>query len=231
MTNMEFWREFNDSRVTNNPPTELAINGRSLCSPELFLSRVGELIQKAGIKHDDTVVDIGCGTGLAVSTIRPFCKHICGLDISQNMVEYGKQKHGVELQVHDITNPLADSWNGTKNKVLCGALQFLENKDDVVKAVKNIAAILKPGGRALLYDIQNNDLKENYDYNTTIDMLNFDADQRAIRLGIENRRLWIDPKWLSNLANEIGFSMGVFYNIKTAGFPLGIYVLDLVLVK
>ncbi len=65
------------------------------------------VINQMNLKENNRVLDVGCGTGLAItkiSTLLPKGK-VCGIDISRGMVEKSKQKvmdkANIELKVAD----------------------------------------------------------------------------------------------------------------------------------
>ncbi|MBU4439283.1 MAG: class I SAM-dependent methyltransferase [Acetobacterium sp.] len=53
--------------------------------------KVQELLDKAIINNESTVLDIGCGTGQFAVELGKVVKHVVGLDFSENMLLYAKQ--------------------------------------------------------------------------------------------------------------------------------------------
>jgi SAM-dependent methyltransferase len=49
---------------------------------------------------DATVLDIGCGTGRVMEHLAPWCREVHGIDISERMVQGGRQRLGHLANVH-----------------------------------------------------------------------------------------------------------------------------------
>ncbi|MCK4687750.1 MAG: methyltransferase domain-containing protein [Candidatus Lokiarchaeota archaeon] len=48
------------------------------------------IIEMSDFKKDDLVLDVGVGTGAVAKKIKPFVKHVIGIDISESMLEKGE---------------------------------------------------------------------------------------------------------------------------------------------
>jgi ubiquinone/menaquinone biosynthesis C-methylase UbiE len=52
------------------------------------------------VRSGDTVLDIGCGTGRVMEHVGPYCRDVHGIDISQRMVELGRERLAHLPNVH-----------------------------------------------------------------------------------------------------------------------------------
>jgi len=116
-----------------------------------------EIIRRLSLCSDSTVIDLGAGTGAFTLHAAKRCRTVYAVDISAAMIEYCRQqatKDGLTnivfchagLLTYEHTAPLADA-------AVCIAV--LHHLPDFWKlaALMRCCAMLKPGGRFLLFDI------------------------------------------------------------------------------
>ncbi len=108
------------------------------------------------LSHNDTVLEIGVGTGRLALKAAPKCKKFCGIDISPKTVARAKE----HLQGLENTEIICGDFTTyefpRKFDVIYSSLTFMhiENK---IEAVKKIAALLKSNGRAVISLDKNQD--------------------------------------------------------------------------
>ncbi|RQW80045.1 MAG: class I SAM-dependent methyltransferase [Methylococcus sp.] len=98
----------------------------------------------------DTLVEIGCGTGLHLFPLAESYQNVIGTDLSPAMIaraeairRYHTQTPNIQLRV-DPAECLATVANDAADAVLCvGALEHMPNK---ARVLKQVYRILKPGG-------------------------------------------------------------------------------------
>jgi len=115
-------------------------------------------ISRLGIKEGDTVVEIGCGTGL---NFRYVMGHIgttgklIGVDLTDSMLEKARQRIvNNDWQIVDLVNADATEYEfpaGTDAVYSTFALTLIPEFEDVIA---NAARALAPGGRLVVLDLK-----------------------------------------------------------------------------
>jgi len=115
-----------------------------------------QLLKNKGIK---TVLDIATGTGdFAIETLKIQPDKIVGVDISEGMLFYGKEKikklgleNKISLQLGDSENlPFED------NSFDAITVSFgVRNYENLEKGLKDMLRVLKPGGYCLILEFSN----------------------------------------------------------------------------
>jgi ArsR family transcriptional regulator len=96
------------------------------------------------------VADLGAGDGAIAELLAPACKSVVGIDSNERMVEAGRKRlkrlPHVELRRGDMhATGLGDA---SRDIVLLS--QTLQYASDPARVIREIARILRPGGRALI---------------------------------------------------------------------------------
>jgi ArsR family transcriptional regulator len=101
-----------------------------------------------------TVGDLGCGTGQLSETIAPYVRRVIAVDGSAEMLDAARRRlagaDNVELRQGDLeTLPLAD---GELDAAMLSLV--LHYAPDPARALREVARVLRPGGRVLVVDMQ-----------------------------------------------------------------------------
>ncbi len=102
---------------------------------------------KKDLKKSDSVLELGAGYGRIVRELAPYCKHILGIDISDESVAFGNDYlsdfPNANLEQMDLHSMSIDK---TYDVVLClqNGLSAMRATDDTIK---NILDLLSDGGR------------------------------------------------------------------------------------
>jgi ubiquinone/menaquinone biosynthesis C-methylase UbiE len=130
--------------------TEVAASGA-------FLAIRDRLVELAGPRPDDHVVDLGAGTGLLALALAPHVRELVAVDISERMLErlddaaIADGIHNVETLVADIRRlPLED-----ESATLVVSNYAFHHLNDAGKelALAEARRILRPGGRLVICDM------------------------------------------------------------------------------
>ncbi len=132
--------EFEPDRYRPDLPTALR-NG---------LADLESIHEMVGPDRDQSILDIGCGCGSLLLALREQGYVNCvGLEISQDLQEYGKQTFGVDIHLGDWLSYLESS-DETLDVII--ALDVLEhlNRDILGRVLTASRNRLAPGGRLIL---------------------------------------------------------------------------------
>lgn len=91
------------------------------------------------------VLEVGCGTGLILRAVAPVASHAVGIDISPGMLELAHAR-GLDVVEGSATAlPFEDA-----SFDLVYSFKVLAHIEDIQAAMREVARVLAPGGRALL---------------------------------------------------------------------------------
>jgi ubiquinone/menaquinone biosynthesis C-methylase UbiE len=119
------------------------------------------VIEALGINRIDHVLDLGCGHGHSLTELaaRAAAGHVVGVDPSELMVEIASRRNRMPINAARVDVVLASAESlpfpeGAFDKVLC--VHVLYFWTDIGACLREIARVLKPGGRfALLFRTKN----------------------------------------------------------------------------
>jgi predicted TPR repeat methyltransferase len=116
--------------------------------PALLRDAVETVMRTAGRPmRFGSVLDLGCGTGLAGAVFRPFADCLVGVDLSAAMIEQAATKGLYDRFVTgDVTAALADETANAARYHLVIAADVFVYVNDLEPIVANVARVLSPGG-------------------------------------------------------------------------------------
>lgn len=136
-----------------------------------------------------TVADLGCGTGAVAEALAPFVSHLYAVDGSRAMLDAAQVRleaaTNVELRRGELEQlPLEDGSLDAATLIL-----VLHHLSDPACVLKEVARVLRPGGRLLL-----------------VDMLPHDRQEYRTEMG----HVWLgfDPELVRQLARDAGLAPG-----------------------
>ena len=114
------------------------------------------MIKLLEITKEDTVLEVGCGTGRIGAALAPHCKKWIGSDISSNMLGFAKKNleslSNVEL-VELSTCGLSEFEDQSIDKLYISAVFMHLDEWDRFRYVKDAYRVLKPGGKIYIDNI------------------------------------------------------------------------------
>jgi ubiquinone/menaquinone biosynthesis C-methylase UbiE len=128
-----------------------------VATSEAFLALRDRIVELAGPRPDDHVVDLGAGTGLLALALAPWVRELVAIDISERMLErldvtaVTDGIRNVQTIVGDLRRlPLED-----ESATLVVSNYAFHHLDDVSKelALAEARRILRPGGRLVICDM------------------------------------------------------------------------------
>ena len=130
---------------------------QEVATSQSFLAIRDRIVELAGPRADDLVVDLGAGTGLLSLALAPHVRALVAVDISERMLErlddtaVANGIHNVEIRVADLRRlPLED-----ESATLVVSNYAFHHLDDSGKelALAEARRILRPGGRLVICDM------------------------------------------------------------------------------
>jgi ubiquinone/menaquinone biosynthesis C-methylase UbiE len=109
---------------------------------DVYLNKIIHLCKPL---KSDLVLDVGTGSGKVAKAIKPFVKHVIGLDISVDMMSYNEWE-GMSKICNDILSPIFK--NNTFN--LITARMVFHHVSDVISGLNNCYNLLKDKGRIII---------------------------------------------------------------------------------
>jgi predicted TPR repeat methyltransferase len=129
------------------PRFDLALDALSYRAPALLLAA----IKRHCVEHErplrfGTVLDLGCGTGLAAAAIRPVCDSLVGVDLSPAMIAKARQKGLYDrLETVEIGGFMAAEQDAASRYHLILAADVLPYVGDLLPIMTRAASLLYGG--------------------------------------------------------------------------------------
>ena len=121
---------------------EQLLKNLSYRAPQVLAAALSEVLPGASGELD--VLDAGCGTGLCAPLLRPYAKHLVGVDLSSGMIEKARLRGGYdELEVAELTRYLQTHPDAYDVVLSADTLVYFGQLQDVLCAAHNA---LRPDG-------------------------------------------------------------------------------------
>ena len=120
---------------------------------ELFGDRFHLNALVALIDPDWVVGDLGCGTGQVTAALAPFVARVVAVDASSEMLQTAKERVGAASNV-DLRRGDLEALPIDDERLDAAVLALvLHHVPDPAKALKDVARVVRPGGRVLIIDM------------------------------------------------------------------------------
>lgn len=113
------------------------------------------LLDNLDLRPSDVLVDVGCGTGRITTLLATRCARVIAVDRSQRSLEILESRIE-ERGLRNVTTVLADASQSLPTDIIATRVvsvqlfQHVPSSEGRAKTMKNIAQVLKPGGRAIV---------------------------------------------------------------------------------
>ena len=126
-------------------------------------TRMYEMLQP---QKSFTLLDLGCCAGVSLGLLKEYYSKTIGVDLAEGPLKIAKARLPDSVFIQDdITNPKILGTNMAENVISYGVLHYispLENNLHLEGFINTIFKVIKPGGRALIMRVPNNDYYEPY---------------------------------------------------------------------
>ena len=202
------WATLWDERAAQTE--DFSATGRGGMNVVGFLHTIREVARALSLKSDDTLLDIGCGTGIVALALSCSVAKVHGIDLSGAMIERARTNcadcDNISFAVGSILDPvLADR---QFSKVLAySVLQYLSDEAQVLSALQSCAKVLPIGGQAFF--AANPDPVRRHLYVEQVQASNRTEADKQRSLYFIDQTLWVDPDRMIDIAAQAGFAAQV----------------------
>lgn len=190
---------------------DFSATGRGSMDIVGFIQSIKEIKNNLDLKETDTLLDVGCGTGIIALLLSSWVKNIKGIDISSKIIKRAgnncKGADNISFRVGDIRSlPYSP---GSFDKILAySVLQYLSTKEQLKQAFKEIHRTLKSGGKALFADNPDGDKKNDF-IKEAEKALSDNTQHREKTIMILRESLWFSAQTCKETAAEAGFKIKI----------------------
>jgi len=122
-------------------------------SDENWQQLVSDVKHKLNLAHEDSLLDVGCGSGLLLSKLSNHCASVAGVDYAQAMVDKAQQliPNG-EFYCGEALALKFDS-NSFDKLLSYSIFHYFPSQDYAIDVIKEMVRVVKPGGVILIGDV------------------------------------------------------------------------------
>jgi len=151
------YNEFKSLGTDYNDLEEIKVYDQRMATLRDIKKEIEDTIKAIGLTKQDSLLEIGCGTGEFCIEAAKRCKNVIALDVSKNMLDYAKNKalgRGVNNISFINAGFLSYEHQGELLDLVVSSIA-LHHLPDFWKlmALKNINSMLKDKGKFYLHDV------------------------------------------------------------------------------
>lgn len=138
------------------------VSGRYSSQQESERLVVRDVAVKLDVSPSDALLEVGCGPGQILIPLSFLVSRAVGVDHPQVIATFRERFRGenVELRSGNFIDLKIDE--GFDKILIYSVVQCLESDEEALEFVLKAAALLRPGGRMLIGDLPNVDLKNRF---------------------------------------------------------------------
>jgi ubiquinone/menaquinone biosynthesis C-methylase UbiE len=152
-----YFNEFKSLGTDYNDPEEIKIYDERMGKLRNIQKEITDTLTQIDLKKEETLLEIGCGTGEFCIEAAKICNKVIAIDVSKNMLDYAKNK-AANKGIYNISfinsGFLSYKHKGVPADIVVSSIA-LHHLPDFWKliALKNINSMLKIKGRFYLHDV------------------------------------------------------------------------------
>jgi amino acid adenylation domain-containing protein len=175
---------------------------------------VDETVARVLALKPQRVLEIGCGTGLLLARIAPYCEHYTGTDFSEIALHHTRQMcQQLDLLGHvTLRKAFADDFSGFEANqfdtiLLNSVIQSFPEISYLERVIAGALRVLKPGGFIFLGDVRHYNLLETFHTSVQLYQANDTLTVQQLKQQIQRhqereKELLVSPDFFLNLAQE-----------------------------
>jgi len=183
-------------------------------APEEMHEQIDQTVERILALHPTSVYEIGCGTGLLLFRIAPFCSSYRGSDFSSEALRY-VERFLPDLQLSQVTldQRLAHDISGIAEEsfdviILNSIIQYFPDIDYLLQTLTAALKMLKPGGSIFIGDIRSYPLLHAYAASVEFFQAAPSSTKEELRQRVHKRiygeeELLIDPQLFMDLREHL----------------------------
>jgi amino acid adenylation domain-containing protein/thioester reductase-like protein len=179
--------------------------------------------------HPQNVLEIGCGTGLMLFRIAPYCQTYVGTDFSPTALRYVQQQiPKFDLSHVSLLQCSADDLQGVKPSffdtvIINSVIQYFPSVDYLVEVVEKVLQVVEPGGAIFIGDVRSYSLLPAFATGVELHQIKDDQEISELRRRIQARlqqeeELTLDPEFFYALQHHYPEITQVHVRVKEGRF-------------
>jgi SAM-dependent methyltransferase/acyl carrier protein len=159
-----------------------------------------------------SVLEIGCGTGLLLLRLAPHCRRYCASDFSAAAVRYVSGQIGFSLPQTELRHAAADDFSGIEPGsfdvvVLNSVIQYFPSAEYLDRVLKAAMRVVRPGGYIFVGDVRSLGLSQAFYASVEVARAGPATTREEVRSRVGRRKrleqeLLVRPEFFERLCSE-----------------------------
>lgn len=190
---------------------------------------VAQTVNRILSLHPQQVLEIGCGTGLMLFRVAPYCQAYVGTDFSPTALRYVQQQiPKFDLSHVSLLQRSADDLQGIKlnsfdTVIINSVIQYFPSVDYLVEVIEKVLQVVEPGGSIFIGDVRSYSLLPAFATWVELHQIKDDQEIAELRRRIQTRlqqeeELTLDPEFFHALQHRYPEITQVHIRVKEGSF-------------